>query len=319
MPASAATEATQTETTYRRTNTSLKALGLAWLTTLIWASSFILIKMGLKDVQPLGFAAIRYSLGGLMLLAYLPTAGLKLPRLTTSMWGLIALAGVLAYTVGQGLFYIGQAQVSALTGAFFYSLSPLFVLLLQAVHQHFRPTAWQLLGVGAVLVGALIFYPLQVASGQWLGIALLVGSNVSTAYYLLLTRSLRISTHIHPVWLTSVILLVGGGLLFVPALLFERPPHLGSDAFIIIAWLAALNTAFAYTVWNYLLKLLSALELSVMSSLIPLQTGLIGWLIFGDALSLPQIAGLLIAIAGVFAVQSRALFARPANSLRQSR
>lgn len=284
----------------------LRELGLAWLVTLIWASSFLLIKIGLRDTKPLGFAALRYALGGVILLAYLRISPSdRLPRLGPRLWALVALIGVVAYTIGQGFFYVGQARVSALTGSFFYSLSPVFVLLLGAIHTRRAPHRWQLAGVITVVVGALVFYPPHMVGSQSLGVVLLLISNVATGYYLLLASHLRRTDRVSGRWLTAGALLVGGGLLFVPALLIERQLHLALASVPIIVWLASANTALAYTLWTHVLHVLSAFQLSVMGSLIPLQTGVMGWLILGNALSATQVVGLLIVIAGVVVVQVR--------------
>jgi probable blue pigment (indigoidine) exporter len=58
-------------------------------------------------------------------------------------------------------------------------------------------------------------------------------------------------------------------------------------------WLAIVNTALAYTLWTHVPWVLSAFELSVMSSLIPLQTGVVRWLILGNALSWTRVVGLM--------------------------
>jgi drug/metabolite transporter (DMT)-like permease len=58
-------------------------------------------------------------------------------------------------------------------------------------------------------------------------------------------------------------------------------------------WLAIVNTALAYTLWTHLLRVRSAFALSAMSSLIPLQTGVISWLIPGNALSWTHVVGLM--------------------------
>jgi hypothetical protein len=50
-------------------------------------------------------------------------------------------------------------------------------------------------------------------------------------------------------WLTAVALLVGGGLLFVPALLVEGQVRLALTTLPLIVWLASVNTALAYTLW----------------------------------------------------------------------
>jgi drug/metabolite transporter (DMT)-like permease len=94
-------------------------------------------------------------------------------------------------------------------------------------------------------------------------------------------------------WLTAVALLVGGGLLFVPALLVAGQVRLALTTPPLIVWLAIVNTALAYTLWTHMLRVLSAFELSVMSTLIPLQTGMISWLIPGNALSWTLVVGLM--------------------------
>ena len=54
-----------------------------------------------------------------------------------------------------------------------------------------------------------------------------------------------------------------------------------------------MNTAPAYTLWTHMLRVLSAFVGSVMSTLIPLQTGVISWLIPGNALSWTPMVGLM--------------------------
>jgi threonine/homoserine efflux transporter RhtA len=93
--------------------------------------------------------------------------------------------------------------------------------------------------------------------------------------------------------LTAVAMLVGGGLLFVPALLVEGQVRLALTTLPLIVWLAIVNTALAYTLWTHVLRVLAAFELSEMSSLIPLQTGVISWLILWNALSWTQVVGLM--------------------------
>ena len=79
----------------------------------------------------------------------------------------------------------------------------------------------------------------------------------------------------------------------MPALLVAGQVRLALTTLPLIVWLAIVNTALAYTLWTHLQRVLSAFELSGMSSLIPLQTGMIRWLIPGNALSWAQVAGLM--------------------------
>jgi drug/metabolite transporter (DMT)-like permease len=70
---------------------------------------------------------------------------------------------------------------------------------------------------------------------------LLLASNVAPGYYLLLASRLRSAARLSGGWLTAVALLVGGGLLFMPALLVERQVRLALSTLPLIVWLAIVN------------------------------------------------------------------------------
>jgi drug/metabolite transporter (DMT)-like permease len=275
---------------------------------MIWASSFYLIKLGFRDADPLGFAAYRYSIGGLLLFgAVCCSVRRQSPPRDARTWVLGALTGLLAYTVGQGLFYLGQAVVSPLVGAFFYSLAPVFVLLLGAVHGRRFPAAAQLVGFLAVIAGALVFYPPSAVVGaQRAGIAALLASNVATAYYFLLARKLSASGAMSGTWLAIVSLVVGGVALF-PASVLDGGPRLHVGAVVPLLWLAVVNTAVAYALWNTALAVLSAFEISVMTSIIPLETALVDWIAVRGRPSSAQLAGLLLVIVGVVTIHAAGL------------
>jgi drug/metabolite transporter (DMT)-like permease len=85
--------------------------------------------------------------------------------------------------------------------------------------------------------------------------------------------------------------------------LIERKPILSLNGWLIITWLAIVNTAFAYVLYNHALKTITALEMNVLLNLSPLGTALMAWLILGEILSSIQIIGVLIVIVGVTIVQ----------------
>ena len=71
----------------------------------------------------------------------------------------------------------------------------------------------------------------------------------------------------------------------------------------IVAWLAIINTALGYILYNHSLQELTALEMNMVMSLSPLFTALLGWFMLGEGLSPVQFAGMLVMIAGVILVQ----------------
>jgi drug/metabolite transporter (DMT)-like permease len=72
-----------------------------------------------------------------------------------------------------------------------------------------------------------------------------------------------------------------------------------------IAWLAVVNTAIAFTLWNRTLRTLTAAESSVLNGTMLVQVALLAWLFLDENLTLRQVAGMALAGVGAVAVQIR--------------
>ena len=82
----------------------------AVLVTVLWSSSYVLIKWGLADIPPLYFATLRYALAFLVLLGVEATFGMHKAKgspLGRKQGALLVVAGLGGYTVAQGLQFVG--------------------------------------------------------------------------------------------------------------------------------------------------------------------------------------------------------------------
>jgi drug/metabolite transporter (DMT)-like permease len=82
-------------------------------------------------------------------------------------------------------------------------------------------------------------------------------------------------------------------------------PPLSLQSWAIVVWLAVVNTAFAFTLWNHTLQTLSAMESSVINNTMLVQIAVLGWVFLGETLTLQEGVGLLIAGVGALVVQIR--------------
>ncbi len=96
---------------------------------------------------------------------------------------------------------------------------------------------------------------------------------------------------------------IGGPLLLVGGLLQQPWPALSWSHWLIVAWLAVVNTAFAFTLWNHTLRTLSAAESSVINNTMLVQNPLLAVIFLGESLSAQEVAGLAVAVGGMLAVQ----------------
>ncbi|MFQ5886759.1 MAG: DMT family transporter, partial [Anaerolineae bacterium] len=194
--------------------------------------------------------------------------------------------------------------IPAVTASFIQGLIPLLVALLGVLHLRERPSLLQAGGIGLALVGGYIFFPLDVAVGQAMGIIIALGAALSFAYQMILVRDLSRDGVPGTLWLTIISLGVGGGLLFLPAVAVEEISMPGPRGLAILSWLVVINTAFAYVLWNHALEHLKAFEQAMVANTMPLQIALWAWFFLGEELTLRMVVGLVVVVFDVFVVQA---------------
>jgi drug/metabolite transporter (DMT)-like permease len=130
-----------------------------------------------------------------------------------------------------------------------------------------------------------------------------LGSNVAGS---ILGRVVNRARHTMPLVTTAVSMAIGAALLVVTGLVVEGVPTLSARALVIIAWLAVVNTALAFTLWNVSLRHLTATESALINNTMLVQIALLAWLFLDEAPSPIQVAGIIAVSAGVVWSQRRA-------------
>lgn len=292
---------TVTETTIERRR--LIAIGESLLVTLIWASTFVIVKIGLETLGPLTIAGLRYFLGAVVLLPFLiKRKSLKTP-ISKKLWLHLILIGVSAYTIGNGALFWGLKYVPATTGSFMLSLIPLFVLAGGALILREIPARWQIFGVFLSLVGSALFFSSGMGPGEPKGL-LIVGIGLAGILgFNLLGRGIARDGKLDTLTLTALPLAIGGILSMLLALIVEGIPQFSPKSIIIVLWLAVVNTTLGYLLYNHSLRELTALEMNTILNISPLFTAIISWVLLGETLGAIQIIGMVVVIVGVIFVQ----------------
>ncbi|HEX9617321.1 MAG TPA: EamA family transporter [Anaerolineales bacterium] len=282
----------------------------ALFVTLLWSTSWVLIKIGLEDIPALTFAGLRYSLAFASLLPFLlhPARRGSLrsiaPSLPRTAWVNLLLLGLLYYTLTQGTQFIGLAYLPAVTVSLLLNFSPVVVALLSIGLLSERPTARQWLGVGFSVAGTVLyFFPVALPAGQTLGLFAVIVGMLANAFSTILGSSINRSEGFSPLAVTTISMGFGAVLLLSVALLVEGLPQIGLRSWGIIAWLAVVNTALAFTLWNQTLRTLSAVESSVINNTMLVQIAVLAWIFLGEHLTVRELAGLVLAGLGTLIVQ----------------
>ncbi len=286
------------------------ALLQALFVTFLWSTSWVLIKIGLNDIDipALTFAGLRYSMAFVILLAYgrITQRLTMLQNLTRRDWQMLALLGLVYYTVTQGTNFLALAYLPSVMFSLMLNFSAIVVALAGIKLLREYPSRVQWGGMVLFISGVLIyFYPVNFPSEILLGLLIGAASTLSNAGASLLGRSVNRKTTISPFIVTLVSMGIGAFLLLSIGLTTEDLQPIPLEGWGIIAWLAVVNTAFAFTLWNLTLRTLSATESSVINNTMLIQIALLAWIFLGEGISIKEGVGLLIAVVGILIVQVR--------------
>jgi drug/metabolite transporter (DMT)-like permease len=284
------------------------ALLQALLVTFLWSTSWVLIKFGLVDIPPLTFAGLRYALAFLVLLPFTlrTKARRELKSLSSRQWGLLLLLGILFYAVVQGTQFFGLAFLPAATVSLILNFTTLVVALMGIFWLAERPGWMGWMGISLSLIGAAVyFYPVYLPRSQLFAIIIVIIGTLTNAISAVLGRRINHEENIPPLIVTTVSMGFGATLLLAAGTISQGIPHLTARNWVVIIWLALVNTAFAFTLWNHTLRTLPAMESSIINSTMLVQIALLAWLALGEALTPKEWLGLLLVGAGVLVVQLR--------------
>lgn len=292
----------------------LVAILQALLVTVLWSSSWVLIKQGLEEIPALTFAGLRYLLAAVLLWALLLSNRRRraaLAALEPTDWRRLLGLGVVAYSLTQGAQFLALTYLPAQTTSLVLSFTPVVVAVMAALLLAERMNGRQWLGIGLVILGALgYFLPMLgqggvSALGHPVGLAIIGLGVLANAGAAVMGRGINRGGRLDPLLVTSVSMGIGAVLLLAAGWLWQGMPDMGWRSWAIVAWLAVVNTAFAFTLWNLTMRSLSAVESSVINNTMLVQIAVLAWLFLGEPLGLRQLLAFGCVLAGTVVVQLR--------------
>ena len=284
----------------------ITAILLALFVTFLWSTSFVIIKFGLKEIPPLVFAGLRYSIAFVVLLPFLFTNKNKdvVKNLTRKDWLNLTLLGILFYAFTQGTQFIGLSLLSAVTVSLWLNFTPLIVAVLAIFLIKEIPTLLQRFGVALFIAGILTyFYPVSLSNNQTTGLMVMTIGVIANAASAVLGRSVNKKSHLNPVVITVISMGIGSAILLSVGITLQGFPTINVDNIFYLLWLAVVNTALAFTLWNYTLRTLTAMESSIINGTMLIQIAVLAWIFLGEDISIKEILGMLIASLGAVLVQ----------------
>jgi drug/metabolite transporter (DMT)-like permease len=283
------------------------ALLAALFVTFLWSTSWVLIRWGLdgESLSPIVFAGFRYLLAAGLLAALVAGA----PRLRSEVsslggrrWGQLAVLGLVFVAVAQGAQFVAIDSQPAATSSLILALTPLLVTAVSTAALGEKPTGQQVAGALLILTGAAVYFAGELGFTV-IGLAASIVGLVANAAAALIGRGVNRRRDLSPVVVTVASMMVGAVALMVVGITVEGVPSISARAWLIIGWLAAVNTAWAFTIWNRSLQRLSASESAAVNNTMLIQIGLLAWLFLDEAPGVFDLLGMGGVSIGVYLAQ----------------
>jgi drug/metabolite transporter (DMT)-like permease len=228
----------------------------------------------------------------------------------------LAVLGIVFYTLTQGGQFLTLNHLEAVTFNLLLSFTTVLVVLFGVVALAEFPTRWQCVGLVILISGVIVyFYPVFIPAGRGLGLTLAAITVCANAVAFVMGRSVNRQGTIPPLVVTVISMGIGAFLLLGIGVVVQGLPPINPFGWAIVVWLAVINTALAFTLWNNTLRTLSALESSIIGSTMLIQITVLAWVFLGEQLALRNVTGLFFVVVGVIIVQ----VARPLEILRKIR
>src|SRR6266542_2705748 len=277
---------------------------LVWLLLcLIWGSTWLFIKLGLSDLPPFTFAGIRFVIASAILFAIMAARRLSLPR-NRSDWMLLAISGVLSFSLNYGLLFWGEQYISSGLAALLQATIPAFGLVIA----HFylpgeQITSAKIFGVvmGVAGVGVIFSNQLSVAGPRALaGCAALVVGSACAAYANVLVKAR--GAKLDPA------ILAGGQMLFglIPLLLIGIPLegnpfhfHWTRMACVSLFYLAIVGSVVAFLLYYWLVQHMEVTNTMLIALVTPVIAVSLGVLVLSEELNWRTFAGGVMIISGI--------------------
>jgi len=279
---------------------------------LFWGLSFPAISVGLDYIPPLLFAAFRYDVAAVLLLAYaLLSEGAWLPTARNDRFAI--LGGGLFLVAGNGLLFIGQQTVASGVAAMLQALVPIATALWALVLLDERLSLVGSVGVGIGFLGISLVVqpdPNNLLGGDTVGRLIIVGQVVSVSLGGVIVQ--RAAPTLSRAPLTGWSMLVGGLTLHVLSLGAGELPGgevLDPTAVAMVVYLGVFSTAIAFYIFFFILQTHGAFQASLVTYLVPVVATLVGVFVLDESISALAIGGFCLVAVGFALLKRDALAA----------
>lgn len=273
---------------------------LIWLILcLIWGTTWIFIKIGLEDLPPIAFAVARFLTAVFILFFIIRIQKIPLPK-TAREWRLIALTGVLQFSINYSLVFWSEVYITSGLAAVLQAMIMVFGLVLAWIFlPNERITKLKIIAVTIGIIGVAVIFidQLRVQSlmAFYGSVGIVVGAYAAAQASILVKAK---GGAFHPAALLFCQMICGLPAIIIYSLVTEGNPlqfNWTWRAIVCVLYLSIAGTIVAFWLYYWLLGKIESTKAMMISLVTPLIAVIIGAVVLGETLP-PQtgLGGFLI-------------------------
>jgi len=259
-----------------------KAVILLVFAAVLWSTSGVFVK-GL-DWQPLSILAGRGIFTSILFLLYMR----RLPKKVTR-WTLLAAGGSMAT---QFLFVTSTKLTTAANSIFLQYTAPIYVVVLAYLLLREKPLRSDLIAMGIIFIGLLLFFGDQLSPDGFYGNILAVLSGMTSAIMMVSFRAQKNSSPEDSVLIASLVIAIFG----FPSVLKESWTI---SSWSVLAYLGIFQIGVAFIFFTKGIKHIPALEANLIGTLEPILNPVWVFLFLGERMGKSALLGGLVVLVGV--------------------
>ncbi|HKF46714.1 MAG TPA: EamA family transporter, partial [Terracidiphilus sp.] len=284
---------------------TLLAFGIVYF---VWGSTFLAIRVGVHEVPPLLFAALRFATAGALLFGWTLMRGEQMPR--GREWLSITLLAALIFVGDYGLLFWAETTVPSGIAAVMLATIPAFMAIAEVLLLRTRRFT---LGLGAALLVGLAGVAVLTLHGAGLGQAAISATGAAALVFAAMTWSVAsVLTRKVPLPESKMVssgaqMLVGGLLLGVAAGPFGEFPHfhpaeVSTGTWIALAYLIVAGSIMGFTAYLWLIHHESPTRVGTYAYVNPVVAVALGHWWGGEELGLRAVLGTGLVLASVVSI-----------------
>lgn len=294
-------------------NNKYKALIALLITVLIWSVHAIISRTVVQEIPPMTLSFLRMLTASVL---FLPMVLSLKPWQKNKFWSLILISGLSAANVF--LFIWGVQYTSASTSQLIYAAIPVFVVLVNIFILKEKISTGRIIGVVLGFAGLIYIVYLSAIekgttiTGYLIGNIAVFAAMGSWMWYIILSK--KMTKYFSPVEIGGISAITACIInLFLALIEISTTRKIGNwtpQLFLGGLYMGAFGTFLAYILYQYAIKNVSTLTVSMSSYIQPITTALLASMLIGEKLTANFILGSMLVLSGVFMTTTLEIYKR---------